>query len=507
MTMTNSENDDAADEKRRTDFFAPLFQYQRAIWQGTIAIGVFAALIGGVTWALQPTSLSASVGFRPTFDGADIGKYPNSLSFGPADIIAPSVLTQVFERNEIQAHCSLEAFRAGLVVHETSEALQFLLLEYVARLADTRLTSVDRQRLQEEFMARRASLPSDYELQFVRPRPCASLPEAVVLKSLPEVLETWASESQERRGVTKSRVVVLSPKIFDSIGADSESTFVRADLVRSAVVRVIANIKEVEMRPGSELVRPGPEGMSFAEVRLRLADLVQARLDQLVASAGRLEGRESTQWVVRALRNASAEVELWQGRADSYRRALSEYSGMLVASRASLGDSGSKQSSDVQALTPQIDRTFIEGIVALSETNTRFRQEITRSVIEASLEASVRSESVAHYQALQSAIDNAHILPRQEINARLAAQTAEARELTAAFNATYAEYSRVAYRAGSSMYRVDRPAHVVMLRAFSLRNYVGLVVGLTLASPIVLAMICLILVHTRRFARTLATSN
>ena len=100
--MTNSEGHDPNDEILLGDLFRPLIQYRRLIWQGTIAATVMAALLGGLYFALQPNAWSATLGFRPVFEGADDGKYPNGLAFASTDITASSVIAQVFTKNSLQ---------------------------------------------------------------------------------------------------------------------------------------------------------------------------------------------------------------------------------------------------------------------------------------------------------------------------------------------------------------------------------------------------------------------
>jgi len=400
----------------------------------------------------------------------------------------------------------VDVFQAGLSVQESSAGLQMLSSEYQARLSDARLTAVDRQRLQDEFAARRTALPREYRLTFIRPVECASLPQPMVLKAMSDVLEVWAVDSQERRGVLKMRVAVLSPEVFTIPDAANTALLVRSDLVRAAMVRVIQNIREVETLPGSELVRAGKVRVTFAETRLRLEDLMQARLDPLIGMAGRGFGRESVRWVTQALETASTQLRAAETRTEAYRQALREYSGVSTTPTATsnTGNTGterSQSSSDVQALTPQIDRTFIEGIVALSATNTAFRQEITRDVIEASVEAVSRASVVEHYRNLLEAMKDVSgdSLTADEVGRRLTVITAEAKETTQLFNDIHDEFSRVAYRVGSALYRVEQPAQVTALRAFGLRSYAFLVFGVLLAAPVILALACLVLLHLRRY--------
>lgn len=504
--MTNPENQDQNDEILLGDLFRPLIQYRRLIWQGTIGATVIALLLGALYFFLQPSAWSAGIGFRPVFEGADSGRYPNGLLFSASDIADASVVAQVFAKNGLEQYCSLDFFRGGLSVQESSSALQFLNAEFQARLSDARLTVVDRQRLQDEFVGRRAAMPRAYQLMFVRPAECASAPQAVVLKAMTEVLEMWATDSQARRGVLNMRAAVLSPEVFVQADASSTSLLVRAELVRGAIVRVIQNISEVEKLPGAELVRAGKVPVTLVEVRLRLEELMQARLEPLIGMAGRGLGQESVRWVNQALESATTQLRAAETRAEAYRQALREYSGVSSTPTANSGAANgrSQSSSDVQALTPQIDRTFIEGIVALSATNTAFRQEITRDVIEASVDAVSRASVVEHYRNLLAAMKDTRgdSLPADEVGKRLAVITAEAKDATQLFNDIYNEFSRVAFRAGSALYRVEQPAQVTVLRAFNMRDYLLLVIGVFLGAPVTLGLACLVLFHLRRYVKS-----
>lgn len=502
--MTNSENPVENDEPT-PDLFRPLIQYRRLIWQGSLAAVAVVALLGGLYVALQPTAWTAALGFRPVFTGADEGRYPNGLPFGATDITDMSVIAQVYAKNNLQPYCNIDEFRSGFVVQESSAALQLLSLEYQALLAETRLTVVDRQRLQDEFTSRRRALPREYRLVFIRPLQCASLPQEVVLKALAEVLERWAVESQERRGVLKVRSAVLSPAVFDLPDADNISLLVRADLVRGGIVRVIANIKEVEALSGSELTRIGENRVTLAEVHLRLEDLMRARLEPLIGMAGRGLGRDSVQWVAQALETASAQLRAAETRTEAYRRALREYSiGPTSPTAGSATENRAQQSSDVQALTPQIDRTFIAGIVALSEKNTQFRQEITRRVIDTSIEAAAQAEVVEHYRSLLASMKDTSgaFLSSDQVRERLATISAEAKEATRQFNQIYDEYSRVAFRASTALYRVEQPTVVTAVKSFSVRGYLILLLAVALASPVILAIACLVLFHLRSFIKS-----
>ena len=88
------------------------------------------------------------------------------------------------------------------------------------------------------------------------------------------------------------------------------------------------------------------------------------------------------------------------------------------------------------------------------------------------------------------------------MSGRLDTITAEAKETARLFNEIYDEVSRVAFRAGSMLYRVEQPTQITVIRAFSMRSYLILLLGVSLASPVVLALACLVLFHLRRFVKS-----
>lgn len=501
MTSPETENPEAVEPIAIASLLGPLIRYRRLLWQGSLAAVVIAALLGALYFVAQPTSWSSAMGFGLAFDGADTGLYPNKTRFAASDITAPSVVAEVFEANSVSQYCSVEHFRAGFVVAESSPDLQFLRLEYQARLSDSRLSLVERQRLQDEFVSRRATLPKEYQLLFVRNVDCGALPDKVVLKSMADVLNAWAHEAQDRRGALRARVPVLTENVFTPSKSTDPSLLVQADLVRSAIDRVIESIKAVQAEPGADLIRVGEGRIGLLEVRLRLEDLRQTQLDPLIASAGRGFGRESQQYVTQAFATASIRLAEAERRVEAYRHALREYSGMSSAPSTDSSGTSAQRPSDVQALTPQIDRTFIEGIVELSTANTEFRQEITRNAINASIEAARLAAVVEHYRELKANMN----APREasktpdQIREVLSAVVADAKDATRQFNQLYEEFSRVAFRAGPNLYRVTEPPTVTKLRTFDLRDLVGLVLGVAVVAPIILAVLCLALFYVRKY--------
>ena len=146
---------------------------------------------------------------RPTFTGAGLGQYPNGLQFASSDVAAS------LRRNNIGEYCAREVFRGRCFVEQRSDQSAFLAVEYQARLADARITGVERERLPAEYGAKRQARPLQYSLVFVKARPCAAIPQMVVAKAMTDVLTTWAFESETNRGVLNHQTEVLTPAALD----------------------------------------------------------------------------------------------------------------------------------------------------------------------------------------------------------------------------------------------------------------------------------------------------
>lgn len=485
---------DARNDVSLVGLLKTLGDYRRVLVVTTLSVTALAVVICTLHYWRQPVRWTASLEFRPTFEGAEVGKYPNALPFAVSDIIDPSVLDLVFDTNKIQDFCSRNDFRSAFFVERRSPELQLIDSDYQSRLTDPKLTPVDRQRIMDEYQARRASAPLQYGLTLIRPAACRTLPTAVAVKVLDDVLQTWANQSETKRGVLKQRVKVLTPNILDIGSAGKHAPFVRANLVWTNIDRIIRNIAEVQALPGAELVRFGEQRVSLAEVRARMEDLQQAHLEALMTSVGAERDRDSVRWVENALAAATSQQQVAQDRARANLDALREYSGVAPPPSPARDDGRRPQgTTDVQSLTPQIDRTFIDRLLEMSQDNTTFRQELTRAMVKASLEAVEYESVVTHYQQLLAALKSGSTgSSTAELSSRLAEMVAEGKELTRQFGGLYDEWSRAAFRAGPVMYQTERPTTVEVARAYAPTSYVMIIAMVFLVSLAVAILVTLV---------------
>jgi hypothetical protein len=276
------------------------------------------------------------------------------------------------------------------------------------------------------------------------------------------------------------QVEVLTPAVMD-VGLSGEgSRLLRADLIRTALWRVVRNVEKVGEIPGAALVRLGSNKTTFAEIEDKVVDLVRSRLEPLVVSAGQSMGRESTIWITETVASAEREQNAAQGRADAFLAALREYSGAAQTAQASRATAPTgSQGSDVQTLSPQLDRTFIDRIVEMSEANTAFRRELTESMVEASIEAVSAQERADYYRWLLQSLraPSGTSLALADVDARMNHIVEQAKALIADFNSLYDEFSRVSLRAAASLYQREKPVTTEVSRDFTPLELLMLVMG------------------------------
>jgi hypothetical protein len=489
--MSNSNRDDDGVMKIDVIGFLRTYGFRAMLW-AVIAAGL--VLVAGAVhlyWG-QTVTRTSVLEFRPTFSGAAQGQYPNGLPFGSSDVAAGPIVDLVYDANKIeQYNCAREIFRGGFFVEQRSVQAAFLDAEYQGRLADTRLTSPERQRLQAEYEAKRDALPVQYRLVFVHPPTCDSIPQVVLTKAMTDVLNTWASESETKRGVLNHQVEVLTPAMLDvGVGVEG-SRLLRADLLRTSLWRIVRNIEAVEGVPGAGLVRAtGEQRLTFLEVRNKLIDLVRSRLEPLVVSAGQSLVRESLAWVTETLASAEREQAAAEGRASAYQTALRVYSGQATSAVANRATAPSSQTSptDIQTLSPQIDGTFIDRIIEMSDANSVYRRQLTQQMVEAKVQAVSAQERVQYYQSLLRSVREPGRTPMsvEDIDAHLNDIVQQGKALTKQFNDLYLEFSRVALRSAPALYQSEKPVSTSAYRDFTSRELLIMVAG-TFFATLVLA--------------------
>lgn len=471
------------------DVMRTLRRYQRQILLGAAVVTAL-ALFGGGAWyaVLQPARRTVAMQFTLSFEGP---VYPNGLKFSANDIVAPSVIDEVYRTNTINTYCDVELFRSGFFVDEKSLAIEVLDDEIRQRLSEPRVTTVERERVMAEYRQRRATLPVEHRLTFVIPEKCAAIPDTVALKALSDVLLTWANQSESRRGVLRVQVYAMKPSILTSTAGKDAMLLVRSDLLRRALVDTLNNIEAVGSLPGAGFVQMPDTGRSFRQIAVEIESLLRARVEPLVAASVAVSP-DATNWLRDALEGAESRKASNIAREQAYLQALREYSGTRGADSNRTGQSRGRPDSggaDVGTLAPQIDSTFIDRIIEMAGTSEAYRQTLTDNLVGAGVSVAAGDLDVRYYKWLLASRRSGQ--SDAELEKTLQALTEAARALIVEFNTLYDHYTSVSLRPDAEMYTIASAPTSDRLIGFTRRSYLLLVASALFGSLVLGALAAL----------------
>jgi hypothetical protein len=402
------------------------------------ALGVF--LLGlALVYVWYPNQKTATVGFRLLFDGADKGRYPNGTTFGPSDVNSTPILESVFKANALDQYGRFESFKSAMFVRQANRRLELLEEEFRSKLTDTKLTPVDRQRIERDFEARSKSLSTaDFELVFVRSERFREMPTALAQKTLSDVLSTYATDLDQKKGALKYRVSIPTRNMVRQDLITEEDYIVSLDMIRNAIQKVQAAAAAVQAIPGSNVLRVGPKRLALTDIQSNLDDLLRFRINPMIGFVRSIGVTKNAALTIQYLRNQlfaiSLERDVAKRRgevyADSLRRYVTERPGSTTEGAGNAARAGgSLGSGNVPALIPQLGDSFFDRLIELGSKgdDTVYRQELVNKATIVGMTLADFEKEAAFYQDVLAVFENA----AKKVN------PAEQKDFLAVFQARY----------------------------------------------------------------------
>jgi hypothetical protein len=495
--------DDATPPMTAARVIRVLRSYLPAIALATLAVTLGYAILATVAYLTAPSQKVMSQPFRLDFRGASEGQYPNGVKFSPADIVSAPILLRVYRENQLEKFIAFPVFSRSLFVLEYNAAYQRLASEYQVRLADPKLSPVDRDRLASEFEAKRASLAkNEYALHFLRSRQTADIPDRVVRHILVDILNKWAHRAVHEQHVLLYRVAVLSPQVVDPTPLEQNDVVAAIHVLRAKVARVLSGLADLSKLPGAELARAGSDRMSLAEIRLRLEDINRFRLEPLVPllrTTGVENPAASRQFLESQLALDRRQLDALRTHVEAIRQTLAAY----AMAPAALADATrepqttTKPPADAtqgQNVVPQISDTFIDRIVALANNTAdlEYRQELANDLRTAAEAVAPAAQAVAYDEEMLRLLATATVASpsdRAAIRAQIESTRSEVRNLIQQVNTLHRTLSEnvnppteLFSLVGVPITTADRGVDVTRLLAYGLLAILGTIVLAALLS-------------------------
>jgi len=411
-----------------------IWRYRRIILAAVVVVslvffaGVFALI------ARAPVERTASIQFRLEFEGAIHNKYPNDTPFSPTDIVAPPVAAEVFKTNDLQRFGPYEDFKESLFVQRSSLALDLLSYEYQTKLADSRLSPVDRSKLEAEFESKRESLQDpSYAVSFSRRERFTTMPPALIEKVLNDTLATWAKQAEQRRGVLTYNIAQISGRILSREDLQASDYLVAVDGLRAKAVRIIRTIDELQKVPGALSFRMTKGGLSLTEIRARLEDVIRLDLEPLIALI-RAEGvsknpRELALYASNMAFRLQLDKREAEDRARALQTSLREYlsqGGSGLAAGGSVGTPPARSGIESGGVIPQLSESFLDRLQQMSVMSKpgemEYRRKLTDQLIAETRQVATVDRELGFYTELartvQAARGSAPAATVSEVTAR-----------------------------------------------------------------------------------------
>jgi hypothetical protein len=389
-----------------------LRRYRRPIVALTLLVGVLFILAAVGVVVLSPSEHVASVSFRLLFEGAAQNKYPNDSPFSPVEIVAAPVAAEVYRANDLQRFGTFEDFKDSLFVQQANPELDLLGFEYEARLADSKLSTPDRAKIEEDFRRRRESLVDPtFAISLRRSERFRVLPRELTQKILSDTLTTWAQQAEKTKGVMKYQVPILSSRVFSRDTLENNDYLVAADQLRAGALRILATIAALEKVPGALTVRTQKDGVTLPEIRARLEDVMRFELEPLLGII-RSEGiTKNARLVSLYASNMVFQLQLdkqeIQSRAQALQTSLRDYvapTSTVTMSEARGSGSRSGGGLDTPGLMPQLSESFLDRLEKMSALTQKgemeYRRKLTDQVIQETRQVATVEKELAYYEAL-----------------------------------------------------------------------------------------------------------
>ena len=476
-----------------------------------ILLTIIAAAIGyfllAMTYALlKPVQRQTTLGFRLEFAGADNGEYPNGVKFSGGDIIDTPVLRTAFDANQLGRFMSFGDFSRSVVVLEANAALDALAREYEAKLANPKLTAVERERLEAQFDQKRASLrKNEYSLNLTTREGVTRVPKTVTAKVLSDILRTWADFAANRRQVLLHRVPLVSQQTVGRRSSFDDDLLASLLFLRVTAVELQNNIDALKRLPGAEVIRSEKRRVSLNELDLELAQIQRAGIEYLINSAlksGVTERGRAIALVESQLAYDSRMLAAAEDRVRVLRVSLEDYLRRSPGSAAPILSDREPAPAQGEDGSIVMTDSFLDRIVALAENaaDLEFRQRYSDEIRSASL-ATVPLRGTVEYQTqlleqIRRGGDSGAGLAPEALRTQHAAVVRNLQQIATDLEDVRAVLSR-SLTTSSQMYTVSGPAVTVAERGVSMAKLaLGGAIVVTLAT--ILAVLAAILHYQLR---------
>ncbi|WP_119396445.1 hypothetical protein [Salinibius halmophilus] len=432
--------------------------------------------------------------FTLTFDGLANGEYPDGSPFSITDLVANSVVQQVYQNQPgLQNVMSRTAFSRAITVERYSPDY-FLIVERYERMNREGMTPEQLASLQQEMQAAlRAS--GALKLSLTTPEP---INNAIPRQALNAIASEWAKQAIEEKGVLRLNTPIYSERIFDAQRFEQLDYLVGIELLLENVEKVKENIAALKELPGSTGVIDDETGYTLEDLEKALEDVANYDLRQLIDPVKRLGIAKDPELVKLFYQSRLVDLELekqqYTRSAQIARQVLAEYSGntnLAVSQNNSLPQN---------ALVPQLGDGFLDRLLEVSRQgdDLGYQQKLTDQVLEFENQALKVDQQIAEINltlnALEDQSNSQTLLSQyaQSVSERMPKLLQTLRDYTGVVARLHEQISEDSIGAIGGLVQAESSSFVVGRVQFPLRSSIVLLIAVCLVVSILTVIAALI---------------
>ena len=378
----------------------------RKVWLASMVL----VTVGFVTfWAYKhladPVRYTYSKPIQLVFKGVDAGQYPNGSNFRIADVIAPSVLHQVYQDNRLEEFdLSQETFQRAFTVSPYAADEAFILAKHSGVL-DNKKASAQEIEAAQAALKQELNQARNRALQ-IRFSPIGiALPDTVITKVLEDVARVWAEKAIQERGVLELDISLNTHRLFSAEQLAALDYPVAVLLLRERLDLIDRNIQNILKLPNALSTRDRETNLSLSDLSQKLEEIKSFELDSLEAQIQqRLVSRDpetTLLYLAERLKKLEEEKETNRRKAAALRQSLVDY----VARGQNGTDSNTATAASSNALVPQIGDKFMDRLVSMVQESSdlKYRQALNDRATEFELKVITLDTEI---QRLQRQMNN-----------------------------------------------------------------------------------------------------
>lgn len=462
-----------AEEAPLHDAVLAFRRYRYVLAVLTLALLSLCLGLAGLAYLLTPAEKTTTIDFRLDFEGAERGEYPNGSKFNSAEIISAPIIMHVYRLNQLEKYTTPRDFTSAVFLLESNRALEELSRTYGAKLADAKLNSVERDRLETEYRLKRESLAkSEFSINFAHRAGTEKIPSSLVRKSLYDILATWAQKAKDEKGVFRYRVPLVTSQSFSRHLAVGGDPLVETDSLRARARVLRQNIETLLKVPGASVVRTPSSALGLAEVGHQIDELLRFRIEpaiQTILSTGTPNPSMTRRYLAAQLEHMNARLSAQRAEEQALIRSMSAYRSSRDQDVVSQNDL--PETKETASVSPQLGESFLKELIELATNSAdlTYRQKQAENIEKAAIAAIPYEQEVTHYSRLveaAAAVPTASS-PNPAIQHELAAINSELKTAVTRVEELYQALSRN-LNAASDIYTLSGPARTMRDRTLSL---------------------------------------